>query len=292
MNELFKQDAIKENSMKIGVLSDLHIDTNRKKLKENETYAGILIKQIKHQKIDVLLLAGDISSDYLESQNFLDEVTQKSGIPILFVPGNHDFWSIKNGETDTKKIYQFFKNQPNNLVDQPYILNDDWAIVGNPGWYDYGYGDQSKYTEEEFNEMKLRFGVWQDKRYVHWGKENKQVAQWMLGQLESDLQSVGERKIILMTHVVTHPRFVVPLPHKIYDYFNAFLGSSSYEKLYQKYPIAYSVMGHVHFRKTLVDNQINYICACLGGSKHWLTKDPEAEIVNALLTFHLPEKKR
>lgn len=289
MNELFKQDAIKENSMKIGVLSDLHIDTNRKKLKENETYAGILIKQIKHQKIDVLLLAGDISSDYLESQNFLDEVTQKSGIPILFVPGNHDFWSIKNGETDTKKIYQFFKNQPNNLVDQPYILNDDWAIVGNPGWYDYGYGDQSKYTEEEFNEMKLRFGVWQDKRYVHWGKENKQVAQWMLGQLESDLQSVGERKIILMTHVVTHPRFVVPLPHKIYDYFNAFLGSSSYEKLYQKYPIAYSVMGHVHFRKTLVDNQINYICACLGGSKHWLTKDPEAEIVNALLTFHLPE---
>lgn len=272
--------------MKIGVLSDLHIDTNRKKLKENETYAEILIKQIKHQKIDVLLLAGDISSDYLESQKFLDEVTQKSGIPILFVPGNHDFWSIKNGETDTKKIYQFFKNQPNNLVDQPYILNDDWAIVGNPGWYDYGYGDQSKYTEEEFNEMKLRFGMWQDKRYVHWGKENKQVAQWMLGQLESDLQSVGERKIILMTHVVTHPRFVVPLPHKIYDYFNAFLGSSSYEKLYQKYPIAYSVMGHVHFRKTLVDNQINYICACLGGSKHWLTKDPEAEIVNALLTFH------
>ena len=276
--------------MKIGVLSDLHIDTNKKKLAENETFAEIVTRQINRQKIDLLLIAGDISSDYLVSQQFLDEVTTRSGIPVLFVPGNHDFWSIKNGETDTQKIYQFFKNQTNSLLNKPYILNDEWAIVGNAGWYDYGYGDHTKYTEADFNEMKLRFGAWQDKRYVHWGKENKQIAQLMLNKLESDFQSIGERKVILMTHVVTHPKFVVPLPHKIYDYFNAFLGSSSYEKLYQTYPIAYSIMGHVHFRKTLVDNQTTYICACLGGSKHWLTKDPEAEIVNAIVTFHLPEK--
>ncbi|WP_407370681.1 metallophosphoesterase [Carnobacterium sp.] len=276
--------------MKIGVLSDLHIDTNKKKLNGIETFANIMVKQINHQNIDVLLIAGDISSDYLVSQHFVDEVTDKSGIPILFVPGNHDFWSLRNGETDTKKIYHFFEKQPNSLLNTPYILNDEWAVVGNGGWYDYGYADQKKYTKSEFDDMKLRVGVWQDKRYVHWEKGNKQVAQWMLNKLEADLQSVGKRKVILMTHVVTHPKFVVPLPHKIYDYFNAFLGSSSYEKLYQDYPIAYSIMGHVHFRKTLVENQVNYICACLGGSKHWLTKDPEAEVVNALLTFQLPEK--
>ncbi|MER2173621.1 MAG: metallophosphoesterase [Carnobacterium sp.] len=278
--------------MKIGVLSDLHIDTNKKKLAENETFAGILVKQINHQNIDILLIAGDISSDYLVSQQFIDEVTERSGISVLFVPGNHDFWSLKNGETDTKKIYRFFEKQSNSLLNKPYILNDEWAVVGNGGWYDYGYADQEKYTKSEFDDMKLRIGVWQDKRYVHWGEENKQVAQWMLDKLEADLQSVGERKVILMTHVVTHPKFVVRLPHKIYDYFNAFLGSSSYEKMYQNYPIVYSIMGHVHFRKTLVDNQVNYICACLGGSKHWLTKDPEAEVVNALLTFQLPEKTK
>ncbi|MER2226660.1 MAG: metallophosphoesterase [Carnobacterium sp.] len=278
--------------MKIGVLSDLHIDTNKKKLNGTETFANIIVKQINHQNIDVLLIAGDISSDYLVSQQFIDEVTDKSGIPILFVPGNHDFWSLRNGETDTKKIYQFFENQPDSLLNKPYILNDEWAVVGNGGWYDYGYANQEKYTKSEFDDMKLRVGVWQDKRYVHWGKGNKQVAQWMLDKLEADLQSIGDRKVILMTHVVTHPKFVVSLPHKIYDYFNAFLGSSSYEKLYQDYPIVYSIMGHVHFRKTLVENQVNYICACLGGSKHWLTKDPEAEVMNALLTFHLPEKTK
>lgn len=278
--------------MKIGVLSDLHIDTNKKKLNGTETFANIIVKQINHQNIDVLLIAGDISSDYLVSQQFIDEVTDKSGIPILFVPGNHDFWSLRNGETDTKKIYQFFENQPDSLLNKPYILNDEWAVVGNGGWYDYGYANQEKYTKSEFDDMKLRVGVWQDKRYVHWGEGNKQVAQWMLDKLEADLQSVGNRKVILMTHVVTHPKFVVSLPHKIYDYFNAFLGSSSYEKLYKNYPIVYSIMGHVHFRKTLVENQVNYICACLGGSKHWLTKDPEAEVVNALLTFQLPEKTK
>ncbi|AEB29064.1 mannose PTS, EII [Carnobacterium sp. 17-4] len=278
--------------MKIGVLSDLHIDTNKKKLNGTETFANIIVKQINHQNIDVLLIAGDISSDYLVSQQFIDEVTDKSGIPILFVPGNHDFWSLRNGETDTKKIYRFFENQPDSLLNKPYILNDEWAVVGNGGWYDYGYANQGKYTKSEFDDMKLRVGVWQDKRYVHWGEGNKQVAQWMLDKLEADLQSVGNRKVILMTHVVTHPKFVVSLPHKIYDYFNAFLGSSSYEKLYKNYPIVYSIMGHVHFRKTLVEDQVNYICACLGGSKHWLTKDPEAEVVNALLTFQLPERTK
>src|SRR5699024_9073496 len=98
--------------------------------------------------------------------------------------------------------------------------------------------------------MKYRIGAWNDKYYVHWQEENQAVSQWMLSKIEKDLQSIGNRKVILMTHVVTHPEFVVPLPNRVYNYFNAFLGSRSYETLYQNYPIAYSIMGHVHFRKT------------------------------------------
>ena len=90
--------------MKIGVLSDLHIDTNGKHLPENETFASIVSDQIKIQNIALFLIAGDISSDYHESQRFLDELTTLSGIKLLFVPGNHDYWSRTNGEKDTKKI--------------------------------------------------------------------------------------------------------------------------------------------------------------------------------------------
>lgn len=278
--------------MKIGVLSDLHIDTNGKHLPENETYASLLSKQIKKQKIELFLIAGDISSDYHESQAFLDELTTLSGIKILFVPGNHDYWSRINGEMDTKKIYQFFKQQPESILENPYIINDEWAVVGNSGWYDYGFADTDQYSNAEFQKMTLRAGTWQDKRFCDWGESDQAVTQWMLVKIEEDLAKVGDRKVILMTHVVTHPKFVVTLPHKIYDYFNAFLGSSSYERLYDEHPnIAYSIMGHVHFRKTLFIDQVQFICACLGGKKHWPTKSVKSELLNAMFTFQLPKSE-
>ncbi|MEG0443801.1 MAG: metallophosphoesterase [Carnobacterium sp.] len=276
--------------MKIGVLSDLHIDTNGKHLPENETFATLLNNQIKKQQIDLFLIGGDISSDYRVSQAFLDELGQLSGIPILFVPGNHDYWSRNNGETDTKKIYDYFKSQPESILERPYIINDQWAVVGNSGWYDYGFADTNQYDDLDFQKMKLRVGTWQDKRYCDWNESDQAVAQWMLEKMEEDLEKVGDRNVILMTHVVTHPKFVVTLPHKIYDYFNAFLGSSSYGKLYEEYPnIVYSVMGHVHFRKTFFADHVQFICACLGGKKHWPTKSTESEILNAMFTFNLPD---
>ncbi|WP_313469962.1 metallophosphoesterase, partial [Carnobacterium sp.] len=185
--------------MKIGVLSDLHIDTNGKHLPENETFATLLNNQIKKQQIDLFLIGGDISSDYRVSQAFLDELGQLSGIPILFVPGNHDYWSRNNGETDTKKIYDYFKSQPESILERPYIINDQWAVVGNSGWYDYGFADTNQYDDLDFQKMKLRVGTWQDKRYCDWGESDQAVAQWMLEKMEEDLEKVGDRKVILMT---------------------------------------------------------------------------------------------
>lgn len=273
--------------MKIGVISDIHIDSNKKIVPEGSTFAEILGNQLNQQQIELLLLAGDISSDYLLSQQFIDELKSQTKCRILFVPGNHDYWSRKNGEEDTNKIYQFFKAKPESVLERPYIINDEWAVVGNSGWYDYGYADGDQYTEEDFDRMKYRVGAWNDKYYVHWNEGNQAVAQWMMDKIEEDMKAVGDRKIILMTHVAMHPQFVIPLPHRIYDYFNAFLGSSSYEWLYTKYPIKYSIMGHVHFRKTVRDEERTYITACLGNKKHWGKKDLEAEIKRTMVTFEI-----
>ncbi len=274
--------------MKIGVISDLHIDSNQKAMSREKDFSRSLADQLNQQAVEVLLLAGDISSDYRLSQSFIENVKQQSDCKILFVPGNHDFWSRKNGETDTAGIYTYFKEQEESLLEKPFLLNEEWAVVGNAGWYDYGYADQKQYTKADFDRMKYRIGAWNDKYYVHWNEKNQVVADWMLGKIEKDLQQIGERKVILMTHVVTHPEFVVPLPNRVYNYFNAFLGSRSYETLYQNHPIAYSIMGHVHFRKTFQDNQTQYICACLGNKKHWSNKNEiEAEIKRTLVTFEI-----
>src|SRR5699024_2587836 len=173
------------------------------------------------------------------------------------------------------------------LIAKPRILSDDWAVVGTAGWYDYGYGDQKHYSLEQFEKKQYRFAYWNDAHYIHWGKSDQEVAAEMLEQLEKDLQSVGSRQIILVTHVATHPEFVVPLPNKIYNYFNAFLGSSSYEKLYRDYPIRYSIMGHVHLRKILKENDTTFVCACLGSKKHWTVKDARKELERTLVTIDI-----
>ena len=61
--------------MKIGMISDLHIDVNEKALKEGETVDALLTELIHTKKLDLLLIAGDISNHYLRSQHFLEDLT-------------------------------------------------------------------------------------------------------------------------------------------------------------------------------------------------------------------------
>lgn len=276
--------------MKIGVISDLHIDMNERKLSPGDSYDRLLAELLYNEEIEVLLLAGDISSDYRDSLKFLDKLKQHNVSKTFFVPGNHDFWSIRNRETDTDEIYRIFCDREESLVNRPFILNERHAIVANPGWYDYGFAN-SKYTLEEFENKKLNVGGWNDRLYVHWKDSDREVASHMLQQIKDDIESVPDRDIILMTHVATHPQFVVPLPNRIYDYYNAFLGSKSYMTLYDEYPISHSVMGHVHFRKSLVENNIHYYCACLGNGRHWWTDDPRTELAYSLETIKIENKK-
>ena len=270
--------------MKIGVLSDLHIDSNAKKLAPGQTYDHLLAELLYNQEIDLLLLAGDVSSDYHDTFAFLNRMRDHNVSKIQFVPGNHDFWSIRNHEEDTDRIYRLFKERDENPVGNPFLIGKDWAVVGNPGWYDYGFASDH-YTIEEFSRKKLKVGGWNDRRYVHWQKDDLAVAAAMLAELESDLNAVGGRKIIVMTHIVTHPQFVIPLPHAVYDYYNAFLGSKSYTQMYDRYPIAHSIMGHVHFRKMLHEHDTTFYCACLGSARHWYTDDPYIEMAYTMEEF-------
>ena len=54
--------------MKIGTISDLHIDRHPK-LKP-ESYLNILAEVVNERKLDILLIAGDISNDYKMSYQF------------------------------------------------------------------------------------------------------------------------------------------------------------------------------------------------------------------------------
>lgn len=274
--------------MKIGIISDLHIDSNNRRLQHDYKYVPMLSEMMADRHLDVMLIAGDISSDYQLSHDFLKELQDQSGKPAFFVPGNHEFWQPPESSTDAHDIFNYFLKQEENLVGQVRHLNEDWALVGSPGWYDYGYGNHEQFSLEDFERKKYRFAHWNDKRFVHWRQSDREVSRWMKEQLIADLESVKDKKIILMTHVATHPRFVVPLPHKLYDYVNAFLGARSYESLYRDYDVRYNIMGHVHWQQTLISRRVKHMMACLGTRKQWMNRlDPKTEIENTLMSFHI-----
>lgn len=272
--------------MKIGVISDLHIDTNSNEQLHTDDIKNILVAQIKEKQIDLLAIAGDISNDHQLSQMFIENIKKLTGIKVLFVPGNHDYWEKEQEEKHTHAILEFFKTREESIIERPFILNEEWAIVGHSGWYDHTFADK-RFSDEELSVGNYNERIWQDKLNVDWKMEDKAVSKEFVAAVEADLEKVKDKKIILMTHMVTYRNFGVKMPHLMFDYFNAFIGTSDFDHLFEKYNIKYNIMGHVHYRRREENNGITHICACVGNRNEWQTDDYERELKDAMQVIEL-----
>ncbi|MCC2250295.1 metallophosphoesterase [Virgibacillus sp. AGTR] len=272
--------------MRLGIISDLHIDVNREMVPANTSYIEILYKKIQKEAIDILLIAGDISNDYQISIPFLNDLEAWSNIKVLFVPGNHDYWSKENQVTDTWEIYKAYKAWHGCLSNEPYVLNEEWVVIGDSGWYDYSFGDSS-FSVTEFDKGHYMNRTWQDFIYTSWGRSNIDMHEHFYQKISEDLEAYKDKKIIMMTHMLSHASFTVPMPNKKWAYFNAFLGSELYSTLYDKYDVRYGIMGHVHYRKVEQTDKTTMICACVGNNSEWQTKNLAKEIDDAFYVLEL-----
>lgn len=109
--------------MKIAVGNDIHLDHVR--------LPQLFVEQLQEIAPDFVILTGDISTgDKLDAH--LDLIEQRAPCPVYYVLGNHDFWNDS------------FKPRPRTAgyltaLPGPIRLNDTWSIVGQDGWYDFGY---------------------------------------------------------------------------------------------------------------------------------------------------------
>lgn len=259
--------------MKIGTIADLHIDRHNKKTSED--YLEALVEIVKYKKLDILLIAGDISNHYQLTHQFITQLTKQLDIPVKFVPGNHDLWEVES--MTTQDIWNNYKSMSQCLVGKPFIVNEEWAIIGHTGWYDYSFAAQ-RFSLEHLQKGKHYGATWQDKERISWGISDQNLSKIAAEQVKKDILEVGNRRVILVTHVVTHPDFIVPMPHRIFDFYNAFIGTSDFNPLYAMFDIPYSIMGHVHFRKSVIDDDRCYLCPCLGYPRQWRSEDIYQEI--------------
>ncbi|MCD6398185.1 MAG: metallophosphoesterase, partial [Spirochaetaceae bacterium] len=150
--------------MKIGILSDIHVDIN---YSDKDSVTISIIKYIKDKKLNIMIIAGDVASDYKLTLETLNKIEKECKIPCLYVPGNHDIWTENYPEKTSWDIYELLKTYSHNLANGSYEINKDWVVLGDLGWYDFSFGDD-KYSFDDFSKMKYEKRIWQDSIWSVW----------------------------------------------------------------------------------------------------------------------------
>lgn len=270
--------------MKLGFISDLHIDKTPTLANE---IMEVLLREIDAQQLDRLYIGGDISNDIADTFRFVEQLQRLAGVPIYFIPGNHDLWQKGDG-VDSWEIVQEIKNHPQSVQDKTQILREDLHLVSHMGWYNYAYFNRERFEESQVQRGVFKGVTWQDQRFVNWGMTDPEVSRLFAEQVGEQLASIPEGSdIILMSHVITHPAFIVPMPNRIFDFFNGYIATNDWKEFYENYPITHSIQGHVHIRHQLQAGNTRLVGNSLGYPREWWTQDLKKEINHALFVLEI-----
>jgi putative phosphoesterase len=271
--------------MKAGFIADLHIDRNFEV--DEHTYLTTLLRVIQEKKLDLLVIGGDISNHYTKTIRFVEELQKQAKVPVYFIPGNHDFWEEKNKKKNTRRIYRIYKEHPQSLIEKPLKLTSAYSLVGHPAWYNYAVYNTDKFSKEEVEKGKFRWTHWQDKVRLDWEMSDRDVSRYFSNIIRDDLEKVSTPHIILQTHIVTIPEFTIPMPDRLFDFFNAYLATDDLADILKDYPISHQIMGHVHFRGKIKKENTQFITNSLGYRKEWPTKNLYREIQKSIVVLEL-----
>lgn len=269
--------------MKLGFISDIHIDRGKNHKKTD--FLNTLSAYINDKEIDEVYIGGDISNHYEKTIRFVEKLQALSGCKIYFVPGNHDYWEPKQERKHTLSIHDTFKSHPQSLLNKSLMVKKDTAIVGHIGWYNHAYHDPA-FTEDQLERGRYKLVTWQDKVRLDWQTTDKEVsktfAQETMETLDQVMKKHTPKNIILLTHVITIPEFTIPMPHRVFDFFNAYIATDDYLPFYQNYPIKTSIMGHVHIRHQIHHGNQHFISNSLAYEREWRNNDLYHEIDHAM----------
>lgn len=240
--------------MNIAFTSDLHIDHHPEVIEH-------IARQSVAARVDVLILAGDVSSEIETLARVLAYF--RAHVPrVVYVPGNHDLWSL-NGTPDSRTRYlELFpelcaKLAVDYLPGGPVVL-DDLSLVGQTGWYDYSLRDPgldgevplAAYERGSFGPLS-----WSDRRYMVWpGVDDRALTALMAERLRADLAvTPRDRPAWVITHMLPFAELVArkPLPWGFVGGFlgAAVLGDEIRRAAAEGLDVRRAICGHTHFRR-------------------------------------------
>jgi len=180
--------------MKIAYSSDLHFEFNKSLL-----YQFI---QAITDDIDVLILAGDI--DKASSvKHSIEEITKHCpSLSIIFVPGNHEFYSYRVFDQIEEFDDMFNDNTQIHVLQNKSITLDSITFIGSTLWTDFSAHKQysleesmkeAAYSISDFHLIKGMFG------YID-ADEMRQLCLDSKDFLLETLKEFKSKKSVVITH--------------------------------------------------------------------------------------------
>ena len=239
---------------RVFALSDVHID-----YEVNAAWIGNLSQW--DYRDDVLVLAGDIS-DRLERLEWCLKTLAGRFRSLLFLPGNHDLWVLRDRgqKTSLQKFAEVCQvARASGASMQPYRAA---GFVIHPllGWYDYSFGAPSE-------ELKA---IWMDYHACRWpvGYGAEDVTAYF-----TDLNSTNvDQDYMVMTFSHFLPRIdlmpsYISAPHRV---LYPILGCEKLDQQLRYLKSSIHVYGHSHVNRDVVIGGVRYVNNAFGYPKEAL----------------------
>ncbi len=256
--------------MRVWALSDLHV--NHRKNREALTTLGSYPE-------DWLILGGDIGEREAHTTWTLD-LMQERFARVLWVPGNHELWTLRGEEALGVERYNRFVE----LCRSRGVLTpeDPFAIWEADGvaraialcfvLYDYSFRP-SEVPVEKAVEWAVRSGVLcADEQYidpapytskVYWCRDRVNYTEARLNEVVAEHP---QARIVLVNHFPLreeHAR-LWQIPR-----FSIWCGTKLTEEWHRRFPVETVVYGHLHIRDTTYLDGVRFEEVSLGYPRHW-----------------------
>ncbi len=269
--------------MKLGFISDLHYDVNKDYSKTD--FFDAFKTYTDENLVEAWFIAGDIANSFELTSSFVEELQDFLALPVYFIPGNHDYRVKDPTPEKTWEIHEKFNAHSQCIQANPVFIGDT-MIVGHCAWYDYTFADP-KFSRNDLEKKRHGKGRWNDDRFIDWGDSDINMSRRFAQETANIISKNSFKDLIIMTHMLTIEDYKVQRPDSIFEYFNAYLGTSDFADIFEEYKPRDVIMGHVHYRYSLKKNDTNFHVTCLGYLREFRSRDFQKEFNDSVVLLEV-----
>lgn len=237
--------------MRVFALSDVHVDYG-----VNARWVGGLSRQDYTE--DLLILAGDVT-DVLGSLEWCLTTLSERFHKVLFVPGNHELWVIRDNDpgTSLEKLDKIIQVAKATGVSMQPLHHQGMSIYPLLGWYDGSFGTPTE---------RIRAG-WMDYRACRWpeGFDDRRIAHHLSALNEAHIpdSAAADTTVITFSHFVPR-RDIIPSGRRLRTLLHPVLGSDLLEKQLRRCHSNLHVFGHHHLNLRAEVDGVTYVNNAFG----------------------------